>query len=102
MRRSVVAVLLAAAPVALPACDLCAVYTAGMAHGETSGWYAGSSEQFTRYDELREEGHSSTMTGPVSRQLDHAAFVGYGVTDRLSLQLNVPYIDRRSSGPRMA
>ena len=29
------------------ACDLCAVYTAGMAHGETSGWYAGLFEQYT-------------------------------------------------------
>lgn len=100
MRRSAAAVLLAAAPAALPACDLCAVYTAGMAHGETSGWFAGVSEQFTRYDDLREEGH--IIHDDAGQYLDSSItqlFVGYGATDRLSLQLNVPYIDRRFKRP---
>lgn len=82
------------------ACDLCAVYTAGMAHGETSGWYAGLFEQFTRYDELRDEGH--VIHDDSGQYLDSSItqlFVGYGATDRLSLQLNIPYIDRRFRRP---
>jgi len=82
------------------ACDLCAVYTAGMAHGETSGWYAGLFEQFTRYDELRDEGH--VIHDDSGQYLDSSItqlFVGYGATDRLSLQLNVPYIYRKFKRP---
>jgi len=100
MRRSIIAFLLAAAPVALLACDLCSVYTAGMAHGETSGWFAGASEQFTRYDDLREEGHIIHDDG--GQYLDSSItqfFVGYGPTDRLSFQLNVPYIYRKFKRP---
>ena len=82
------------------ACDLCAVYTAGMAHGETSGWYAGLFEQFTRYDELRDEGH--VIHDDAGQYLDSSVtqlFLGYGATDRLSLQLNVPYIYRTFKRP---
>lgn len=82
------------------ACDLCSVYTASMAHGETSGWYAGISEQFTRYDELREEGHVIHDDG--GQYLDSSItqlFVGYGIDDKLSLQLNIPYIHRRFKRP---
>lgn len=82
------------------ACDLCAVYTAGMAHGETSGWYAGIFEQFTRYDELRDDGH--VIHDDSGQYLDSSVtqlFLGYGATDRLSLQLNVPYIYRKFERP---
>jgi outer membrane putative beta-barrel porin/alpha-amylase len=85
---------------AADACDLCAVYTAGMAHGETSGWYAGIFEQLTRYDELREDGHK--IPDSSGQYLDSSItqlFVGYGATDRLSLQLNVPYIYRKFKRP---
>ena len=100
MRRFPLAIVLAAAPAALPACDLCSVYTAGMAHGETSGWYAGASEQFTRYDDLREEGHIIHDDG--GQYLDSSItqlFIGYGATDRLGLQLNIPYINRKFKRP---
>lgn len=82
------------------ACDLCAVYTAGMAHGETSGWYAGLFEQYTRYDELRDEGHA--VHEDAGQHLDSSIaqlFLGYGATDRLSFQLNVPYIHRTFKRP---
>jgi len=82
------------------ACDLCSVYTAGMAHGETTGWYAGVSEQFTRYDELRDEGHR--LHDDSGQYVDSSitqAFVGYGITDRLGLQLNLPYIHRAFKRP---
>jgi hypothetical protein len=99
IRRGLAAAFLSAV---LPAhaCDLCAVYTAGMAHGETSGWYAGIFEQFTRYDELRDEGH--VIHDDAGQYLDSSItqlFVGYGATDRLSLQLNVPYIYRKFKRP---
>jgi len=99
VRRAVAGALLLATPFA-NACDLCSVYTAGMAHGETSGWFAGISEQFTRYDELRDEGH--TLHDDSGQYLDSfitQLFVGYGVTDRLTLQLNVPYIHRSFKRP---
>ena len=51
LRCAVATALFLAAPVA-GACDLCSVYTASMAHGETGGAYAGIATQFTRYDEL--------------------------------------------------
>jgi len=99
VRRAIVGASLFATPFA-NACDLCSVYTAGMAHGETSGWFAGISEQFTRYDELRDEGHRIHDDG--GQYLDSSItqlFVGYGVNDRLSLQLNVPYIHRSFERP---
>ena len=99
VRRAVAGALTVAAPVA-GACDLCSVYTAGMAHGDTSGWFAGISEQFTRYDELRQEGHR--LSDDSGQYLDSSItqlFVGYGVNDRLTLQLNVPYIHRSFKRP---
>jgi hypothetical protein len=91
--------LLLCAPVA-HACDLCSAYTASMAHGEMSGWYGGVSEQFTRYDDLREEGHS--LHDDSGQYLDSSItqfFLGYGVTDRLSVQVNLPYIHRSFERP---
>lgn len=98
-RRGLAAALLSTV---LPAsaCDLCSVYTAGMARGETSGWFAGVSEQFTRYDELREEGH--TIPDPSNQYLDSSItqlFLGYGFNERLSVQVNVPYIYRKFKRP---
>ncbi len=99
IRRAPLGALLLCAPFA-KACDLCSVYTAGMAHGETSGWLAGVSEQFTRYDELRAEGRRIHDDG--GQYLDSSItqlFVGYGLTDRLTVQVNVPYIHRSYSRP---
>jgi hypothetical protein len=82
------------------ACDLCSVYTAGMARGETSGWFTGVSEQFTRYDDLREEGHRVSDDG--GQYLDSSItqlFVGYGFSDRFALQINLPYIHRSFKRP---
>lgn len=99
IRRAPLGVLLLCAPLA-NACDLCSVYTAGMAHGETSGWLAGVSEQFTRYDDLREEGH--VRHDDAGQYLDSSItqlFLGYGITDRLTVQVNVPYIHRSFERP---
>lgn len=99
MRYAPLGALLACAPLA-HACDLCSVYTASMAHGETSGWYAGVSGQFTRYDELRQEGHR--LHDDSGQYLDSAItqfFVGYGITNRLGVQVNLPYIHRSFERP---
>ena len=93
------ALLLVCAPFAR-ACDLCSVYTAGMAHGETSGWLAGVSEQFSRYDQLRDQGHR--LSDDSGQYLDSSItqlFVGYGITDRLTVQVNLPYIHRSFERP---
>ena len=85
---------------AASACDLCSVYTAGMARGETSGWFTGASEQFTRYDELRNEGHR--IDADSGQYLDSSItqlFVGYGFSDRFAMQVNLPYIHRSFKRP---
>ncbi len=99
MRYAPFGALLACAPLA-HACDLCAVYTAGMAHGETTGWYAGASTQFTRYDELRMDGHR--VHADSGQYLDSSItqlFVGYGITNRLGVQVTLPYIHRSFERP---
>jgi hypothetical protein len=97
--RAPLAALLLCTPFA-HACDLCSVYTAGMAHGETSGWLAGISEQFSRYDDLRDRGHR--LADDSGQYLDSSItqlFIGYGITDRLTAQVNVPYIHRAFERP---
>jgi hypothetical protein len=99
IRRSLAAAL-ACAALPASACDLCSVYTAGMARGETSGAFAGVSEQFTRYDELRDGGHR--IHEDSGQYLDSSItqlFAGYGFGNGLSLQLNVPYIHRKFKRP---
>jgi hypothetical protein len=94
------ALLVAIAPSVACACDLCSVYTAGMARGETSGWFTGASEQFTRYDELRDEGHR--IDADSGQYLDSSItqlFVGYGFSDRFAMQVNLPYIHRTFKRP---
>lgn len=102
--RIALGALFAAALVAGPelarACDLCSVYTAGMARGETSGWFTGASEQFTRYDELRDDGHR--IKDDSGQYLDSSItqlFLGYGFTDRFAMQINLPYIHRSYKRP---
>lgn len=78
------------------ACDLCAVYSAQLAHAQgASGWYAGISEQYSRYDELRSGGDRIDEDGgQYLKSSITQLFLGYGLSDRWSLQLNVPLIDR--------
>jgi len=99
MRCAPFGALLACVPYAR-ACDLCSVYTASMAHGQASGWYAGISQQFTRYDQLRDDGHR--VHADSGQYLDSSItqlLVGYGISDRFSLQLNLPYIHRSYRRP---
>lgn len=82
------------------ACDLCAVYSAGQAQGQASGLYSAITEQFTRYDQLRDEGRRVDADG--GQYLDSSVtqfIVGYGFSDRASVQLALPYIHRQFSRP---
>lgn len=77
------------------ACDLCAVYSADSASGHNGGAYAGVVEQFTRYDELRENGKK--LPDSFGQRLNSSItqlIVGYGFGEQWNLQLSAPYIHR--------
>lgn len=95
------AAFVCAMPSVVFACDLCAVYAADQASGQESrGFYAGLSEQFTRYDRLTEG--SQRLRDDSRQYLDSSItqfLFGYGFSPRFSVQLGVPYIDRSFSRP---
>jgi hypothetical protein len=78
------------------ACDLCAVYNASAARGEhKSGWHASLAQQFTHSGTLQENGEE--IPNPIDQFRDSSVtslLVGYNVTPRFGLSLNVPYIYR--------
>ena len=78
------------------ACDLCAVYNASAARGEhKSGWHASLAQQFTRSGTLQENGEE--IPNPIDQYRNSSVtslLVGYNVTPRFGLSLNVPYIYR--------
>src|ERR1043165_4707485 len=94
LRASIVALALA---VSAPAwsCDLCAVYSAAEAQGQAQGVFVALSEQFTRYDQLRDQGHR--IDADAGQYLDSSVtqlVFGYGLSEDWSVQLAVPYIQR--------
>ncbi len=78
------------------ACDLCSVYNAPLSHGIVEqGWHLAVAEQFTHFDTLLLDGHE--VPNPARQRLDSSVTqvaVGYHFTDRVGLQLNLPYIHR--------
>lgn len=90
----------AAVPVA-QACDLCAVYSADQASGQVGlGGYAGIAEQFTRYDRLSEDGRRlRDDAGQYVNSSITQILVGYRITDRITVQASVPYINRHYRRP---
>src|SRR5687768_15473249 len=77
-------------------CDLCAVYNASAARGETGqGFHVALAEQFTHSSTLQQEG--SEVSDPVGQYRNSSistVVVGYNVTQRFGVSLNVPYIHR--------
>jgi hypothetical protein len=77
-------------------CDLCAVYNASAARGETSqGFHLTLAEQFTHSGTLQQEG--SEISDPVGQYRDSSittVVVGYNVNPRFGVSLNLPYIHR--------
>lgn len=84
-----------------PACDFCSIYTANRAEGESrTGPFLGVSEQFTRFGTLQIEGDK--VANPTKQQLESSitqVVLGYGVTERFSLQTSLPFIVREYRRP---
>ena len=99
-RGALSAVVLGILAVPAYACDLCAVYTAQLADGQGSeGWFAGVAEQYTRYDQLREDGDRIPDGGQYLKSSVTQLVLGYGINTRWTVQANLPYIDRQFKRP---
>ncbi|MBX7138365.1 MAG: hypothetical protein K1X83_10300 [Oligoflexia bacterium] len=79
------------------ACDLCAVYSSVESYKPSAGRVqSGLAEQFTEYGKIQSEGHHlhnehhQRLSSSISQ-----VYVSYDPIDRLSLQLTVPYLNRR-------
>jgi hypothetical protein len=79
------------------ACDLCAVYNASAARGESSaGFHLSLAEQFTHSGTLQEDGRK--IDDPVDQYRDSSItslLLGYNFNSHFGIGLNVPYIHRR-------
>jgi hypothetical protein len=77
-------------------CDLCAIYGAAEAQGESGqGFFGGVAEQFTCFGTFQSGGHDATNPdGEYLNSLISQAFVGYNVNERLGLQFSLPVIYR--------
>ena len=80
----------------LVACDLCAVYAATEAQGESGkGFIGGVAEQFTYFNTLQAEGHDVANTGSqYIKSSVSQVFAGYNFNDRIGVQFNLPIIYR--------
>ena len=78
------------------ACDLCAVYNASAARGESqAGFHLSLAEQFTHAGTLQEKGKEND--DPLDQYRDSSIttlLVGYNFNPRIGLSLNIPYIHR--------
>jgi hypothetical protein len=87
--------LIGGKPAAWP-CDLCAIYGAMAAQGESGqGFFCGAAEQFTYFGTFQSGGHDAP--NPDAEQLNSLisqAFVGYNVSERFGVQFNLPIIYR--------
>ena len=92
---ALVALLLAGRPVAL-SCDLCAIYGAMEAQGTSGqGFFGGVAEQYTYFGTFQSGGHDApNPDGERLNSLTSQAFVGYNVSERFGVQLNLPIIYR--------
>ena len=89
-------VLAGAAASGTVACDLCAVYSAPLAHHvHDAGFHLGISEQFTHFGSVQEDGREvRNEFGQRMDSLVSQVYVGYQVTDRFGVQFNIPVIQR--------
>jgi hypothetical protein len=78
------------------ACDVCAVYTATEQSESRTGPNLGLAVQYTHFGTLKENGHE--VPNPEGESLDSVitqVVLGYQVTPRIGLQLNLPLIARQ-------
>jgi hypothetical protein len=85
----------AGAPPAL-ACDLCAIYSAVEAQGQSGrGFVGGFAEQFTYFHTFQSDGrNAANPDGEYLNSLISQLFVGYNFNDRLGVQFSLPVIYR--------
>jgi hypothetical protein len=78
------------------ACDLCSIYTALDTNKHTAGTtHIGLAEQFTSFDELRDNGRKvDNVADQFMRSSITQFFVAHDLTEEFSLQLNLPLIYR--------
>ena len=98
---SLFAVLIGAAATRAMGCDLCAIYSATQARGESGhGPFLGVAEQFTHFGTLQDEGREvPNQTGQYLNSSISQVFAGYNFTERFGLQFNLPVIYRSFKRP---
>src|SRR5436309_233325 len=96
---SLIFLILGAAPTM--GCDLCALYIAAQARGETrTGFYLGVAEQFIHFATLQNEGRK--VPNELNQHLDSIVsqvLLGYNFADWFGVQLNLPLIYRSFQRP---
>ncbi len=86
------------------ACDVCGCAMINHPWEPRSGLYFGTAEQFTRFQTIQIDGHE--IDNSADQYLDSSntqLFLGYNITRRFSMQVNVPLIHRafrRTAGDR--
>lgn len=83
------------APARAAACDVCAVYTATEMRESRTGFRVGAAEQLTRFTTLQEDGEE--IPNPAGERLTSSTtqvLLGYQLTPRFGLQLNLPLVSR--------
>jgi hypothetical protein len=99
MRVLMVGILSVAFAQPLWACDLCAVYAATEARGDTGkGFFAGLAEQYTYFNTFQSGGENApNPDGERMRSLISQAFIGYNSNNRIGVQFNLPVIYKQWS-----
>src|SRR5688572_32498548 len=96
VRPCLLTVFIAIGASAVHACDLCAVYNANAARGQTkAGFHFSLAEQFTHSATLQD--HGDEIADPADQYRDSSItslLIGYNFTPRFGLSLNVPYLHR--------
>jgi outer membrane putative beta-barrel porin/alpha-amylase len=95
-RALIIAVLLAIPARRVPCCDLCAVYNASAARGESgAGFHAALAEQFTHSGTLQHNGDEISDPSDQFRDSSITSLIfGYNFNPRFGLSVNIPYIHR--------
>lgn len=89
------AALALCAPVPARACDVCAIYS-GTEHREArSGWWLGVAEQYSRFATLKNDGEEVENPGERLHSSITQLLLGYNLTPRFGVQLNLPIITRQ-------
>lgn len=87
--------VLTVAPPTVPACDVCAVYTATQLREGRVGAFAGVAEQYSAQKTLLDDGDE--VPNPAGERLLSSitqVVAGYTVTPRVAFQVNLPIVSR--------